>query len=292
MGKCEKWTISYRLRNGETILPDDLTHPFTPIPGHWRYWHADPFLVEDGGTTWLFAELYDRLKLKGVLACCELTPKGAGKWRIILDEPFHLSYPLVFQKDGQWYMIPESVKANSIILYRATEFPWKWERTTTLAEFRAVDTTLLQLPEGLFLVTLAVRSNGSRLAVLKVDDGLTCATVLTISDHSSPDVRPAGHILSHNGALIRPTQDCSKGYGFGLNFMKVLSLDESGLCEEMICKILPSDVTITGVQAPEGIHTYNCTETFEVIDHKEYEFGLLSKIGGIIRRIRKHIHLL
>lgn len=289
MGRCEKWTISYRLRNGNSILPEDLMRPFTPLSGHWRYWYADPFLVEDGQKTWLFAELYDRLRLKGILACCELTANGAGKWRVILDEPFHLSYPFVFRKNDQWYMIPESLGAKRIILYRATEFPWKWEKAETLAPIGAVDSTLLQTSDGSYLVTSVVENGVGRLAVLKLDDSFSSASLLAVADEENPNTRSAGGIISHNGILIRPTQDCTAGYGAALNFMKILSFGETGLREELMCKVLPGDITINGVTAPEGIHTYNCTGTFEVIDHKEYEFGLLSKIGGVIRRIKKHL---
>ena len=49
MGKCEKWTIAYRVRkDGATIL-DDVQTAFTPIPNTWRYWRADPFLFENDG---------------------------------------------------------------------------------------------------------------------------------------------------------------------------------------------------------------------------------------------------
>ena len=38
---------------------------------------------------------------------------------IVLQEPFHLSFPLVFEEDDQVYMIPESEENDSIRLYRA-----------------------------------------------------------------------------------------------------------------------------------------------------------------------------
>lgn len=289
MGKCEKWTVCYRPRKGNTVLPEDLNSPFTPIPNSLRYWRADPFVVEDGDKTWLFAELFDRPRLKGVLGCCELTANGAGKWRIILDEPFHLSYPFVFRQEGQWYIIPESLDAGRILLYRATMFPWKWEQVRELSQIDAVDTTLVQNENGSFLITIAVENQTGKLAVLKADAPLTHAEPLSISDWEDPNTRPAGRAFMKDGAIVRPSQDCTRGYGYGLNFMKILRLDVDGLQEEPLCKILPKDITITGIPKPEGIHTYNFTSAYEVIDCKEYEFGLLSKIGGVIRRIQTHL---
>ena len=39
---------------------------------------------------------------------------------IVLDEPFHLSYPYVFDHESETYMIPEAKGSNSVRLYRAT----------------------------------------------------------------------------------------------------------------------------------------------------------------------------
>ena len=45
--------------------------------------------------------------------------------QIVLDEPFHMSYPYVFKWQEDFYMIPESQEANSVRLYRALDFPTK-----------------------------------------------------------------------------------------------------------------------------------------------------------------------
>lgn len=289
MGICEKWIISYRLRNGTKTLPEDLKTPFTPLPNTWRYWRADPFLVEAEGKTWLFAELYDRLRLKGVLGCCELTDGGAEKWKIILDEPFHLSYPFVFAHQGGWYMIPEACGAGKIILYRATEFPWHWERAAELADIAGVDSTVVETAGGRYLLTVRVENQAGDLVVMKMDDGFSLSGLRSLYEKEDPNVRPAGRPYFRNGERIRPAQDCSRGYGYGLNFMVLRKLDDTSFEEELLCKVLPTDVRITGIGKPEGIHTYNFSSRYEVIDHKENEFGLVSKIGGVIRRIKKKL---
>lgn len=287
MGRCEKWTISYRRRVGMKTLLDDTEVPFIPLPNSWRYWRADPFLVEDQGKTWLFAELYDRLRLKGILACCELTESGAGKWTIVLDEPFHLSYPFVFRHNDAWYMIPESFNAGRITLYKATRFPWKWMRVSDLKDIAAVDSTIIEAPSGRYLITVRVINRVGELVIMKLSNELSLSNPRVISPKNDSNVRPAGHPFYQNGELIRPAQDCSQGYGYGLNFMRICQLDDESFSEELLCKILPKDVQICGVTKPEGIHTYNASSLYEVIDHKEYEFGMISKIGGVIRRIKK-----
>jgi len=51
--------------------------------------------------------------------------------QIVLDEPYHLSYPYVFEWQGDYYMVPESYQVNSILLYRAVNFPTDWEFVAT-----------------------------------------------------------------------------------------------------------------------------------------------------------------
>lgn len=287
MGRCEKWTIAYRRRVGTTTLPDDLETPFSPLPNSWRYWRADPFLVEQDGKTWLFAELYDRVRLKGVLACCQLTDTGSGKWKIILDEPFHLSYPFVFCHEGQWYMIPESFGAGKILLYKATAFPWAWERVTELQDMVAVDSTIIQHSSGRYLITIRVVDRVGELVIFKVDEASTLSAPRIVSDRGDENVRPAGHAFYRNGCLLRPAQDCSQGYGYALNFMQIQQLDDSHFSEDLLLKVRPEDICITGVSDAKGIHTYNLTDRYEVIDYKEYEFGSISKLAGVVKRMKK-----
>ena len=50
----------------------------------------------------------------------------------MLERPYHLSYPLVFNDGGDWYMIPETARAGTVELYRAAAFPDEWEFVTEL----------------------------------------------------------------------------------------------------------------------------------------------------------------
>ena len=52
--------------------------------------------------------------------------------QVVLDEPFHLSYPYVFKWKNDYYMLPESRQAKSVRLYKAVDFPTKWSFVGTL----------------------------------------------------------------------------------------------------------------------------------------------------------------
>lgn len=283
MRKNEKWTIAYRRRTDRKTLLDDLSSPFCVVPNTWRYWRADPFLFEKEGKTYLFAELFDRVKARGVLGCCELNDSGAKRWEVIIDEPFHLSYPFIFQRGNEVYLIPESYKSGKITLYRAVRFPNQWKKVRDLADMVAVDSTVVDTADGSYMITVRIVNGDAELVVMRLNEQLEPEDVRIISEKEDPHIRPAGNVFSWNSQTIRPAQDCTKSYGYALNFFRVSALDNTHYTEELIRKVLPEDVTIQGVRKPQGMHTYNFTDRYEVIDFKEYEFGLVGKVSKAIR---------
>ncbi len=94
---------------------------------------ADPFMVEHDGTYNLFFEFLNTQRETGEIG--HALSRDMKTWTYtgtVLSEKFHLSYPYVFRHEGEMYMIPECAKSKSIRLYRATNFPGKWEQVTTI----------------------------------------------------------------------------------------------------------------------------------------------------------------
>jgi hypothetical protein len=60
--------------------------------------------------------------------------------------------------------------------------------------------------------------------------------------------------------LIRPAQDCARGYGSGLAFCRVDRLDEEGFAQSVLARVVPHARRI------RGLHTYNRVGNFAVID--------------------------
>ena len=120
-------------------------------PGHF---YADPFLIEHASKRWVG-------KRCGTLACGELTPQGElVDVRPILELPYHLSYPMVFEDGGQFWMIPKSYAGGAIELYQASDFPYGWQRERVLYPAPAVDTTVWK-QDGLFwFFTTFLEPNG------------------------------------------------------------------------------------------------------------------------------------
>lgn len=287
--KHEFWTIAYRPRQGDSTLLDDRTTPFRIIPNNWRYWYADPHLIKVEGKTWVFAEAYDRVLRRGVVSCCEIRESGVTPWKVVLKQPYHLSYPHLLQKGGKIWMIPESYVANEIAVFRAKRFPEQWEKVKVLKQGgEPVDSTVFHSGDQRWLLTLECSEDKLMIYPLS-DDGISgkgfCAK------HADANARPAGYLFHHDGKLIRPAQDCTESYGCALNFYEVNTVAESEYAETLLVKLRPEDIPCDLNCAPKGLHTYNMTEDYEVVDFKDYEtdplFWVMRPVWFIWRRVRK-----
>lgn len=289
--KVEKWILAYRTREERKTILDDLDRPFMEIPNSIRYWRADPHLYKKDGKTWLFAELYDRVLLRGVLGCCELTESGAGKWHIILRLPFHLSYPHIFEVNNEMYMIPETIESREVQLYRASCFPYKWEYVKTIKyNCNIVDSTVCYQHDERYLMTYSYDNDGTKFSVAQMDDAGMLRNEKII-EKDTLHARPGGAIFEHQEKAIRPSQDCTEGYGCALNLNVVDQISSDGYSEHLLKKIKPSEIKTNCRNYGDGIHTYAVSDDFEVIDLKGYESRMCYVpgifLGFIPRKILK-----
>ena len=177
---------------------------------------ADPFLVKEDKTWNLFFEVYNNETKQGDLAVATSANTWTWKYqKVIIDEPFHLSYPYVFLSDGEYYLIPESFEDNSIRLYQADEFPTKWSYVKTLVEGRDyVDNSIIYYNNKWWLFS-SVTTNDQ--LYLHYADSLTGPwkehpqSPIVVDDvHKS---RPSGRLLIYEGKLYRFTMDIDPPVG-------------------------------------------------------------------------------
>lgn len=233
-----------------------------------RFW-ADPFIWVEGDKYYLFVEelLYETNR--GRISCLTLDKDmQILSNQVVLERPYHLSYPFLFEYEGQLYMIPETGKNNGIELYRCTHFPGQWEFVKTLINnVYAVDTTLLNLNGKWWLFANIKSENNSTFDTLHLyfaDHPLSEQWTPHPLNPIVKDIqsaRPAGRIFNENGALIRPSQDCSIRYGYAINFNRIATLNETSY----------SEVREHTFKPPIGfkiltVHTYNDENGLTAID--------------------------
>lgn len=235
-----------------------------------RDFAADPFLVVRDGVPHLFYET-TRKGGKGVLACSHLAD---GRWvddGIVLERATHLSYPQVFEHAGDWYMIPESGEANEVALYRAADFPARWEKVSTLLEGRYADSTLLVRDAHFYLFALNRLPGGRDVLELWHADRLAGpwrrhpATPVQASRRLS---RPAGRCFVEGGRLFRVAQDCNGDYGKRVFRVPILALSPTEYEEG------DGELLLAPPAGFAGAHTYGRVEvdgaSWRVTDAKRF----------------------
>jgi hypothetical protein len=193
--------------------------------------YADPFVVERDGRTFLFAEAYPYATGKGVIVCAELDGAGqAGPFRTILERPWHLSYPFVFEWQGETWLAPEGSTHGGVELYRATAFPWEWSfERRLLPEWPLVDPTIFEHEGRLWLLAGAATAGGSDWDELFVWhapalDGPWTPHRLNPVKSDCRSARPGGRPLRIGGRLLRPAQRCERAYGEALAWLEIRAL--------------------------------------------------------------------
>jgi hypothetical protein len=265
----EQWILLYCI-NTKSSPATSIYNYKRLIPPKDRFW-ADPFVIFENDRYFIFfEELVYKGERKGHLSVMEIDGNGiCSSPTIILKQPYHLSYPFVFKYEGEYYMIPESQQNSTIELYKALNFPYKWEFKMNLMEkIRAVDTTIFLKDDRVWLFTNIVETAGapsSEELFLFSSDSLLSTKWQShplnpiVSDVKS--ARSAGRIFQHKGKLYRPSQDCSYMYGYSTSINEVLVMNEKEYKEVKVSDISPNwadDVIAT--------HTFSYDNKLSAID--------------------------
>lgn len=187
---------------------------------------ADPFMIRASGGWHMFFEVLNADTNQGDIGLA--TSENGVDWqyeRIVLDEPFHLSYPHVFEIDGDYYMLPETSEAGEIRLYRATHFPHSWQLDTVLLEGPYADPSLLRHDGGWWMFASPEPRANARLSLFSAPAlrGPWSAVTEIYEDHADR-ARCAGVPFALNGRLYRLAQDCASRYGFSASAYEISSL--------------------------------------------------------------------
>lgn len=199
---------------------------------------ADPFLIHASGTWNLFFEALNRRNNRGEIGLATSPDLVAWQYqRIVLAEPFHLSYPQVFEWQGDCYMIPETNKTRSIRLYRADPFPTQWTPVHTLMTgLPYSDATLFRHDDRWWLFTETSAMKHDTLRLYFADDLLGAWTehpASPIVQGNARTARPAGPIVPFQGRLIRFAQDCAPRYGMGVAAFEIDELTPTRYAERL-----------------------------------------------------------
>jgi len=210
---------------------------------------ADPFLFFHKGELYLFYE--HQTKCFGLGQLRMRKTKDLVNWsdeRTILSEPFHLSFPNVFEDGGEVYMIPETGNDGSIRLYKADDDSlekWSLYRTVIKDGSMWADSDIYK-KDGKYYLFTSIYQRSAPPARLFISDSLDGEFLEHPCSPISTDVsiaRNAGRLFIHEGKLYRPVQDNTKGYGKQVSIMEVTEISPVTYKE----KLLKADIFDTTV---------------------------------------------
>jgi hypothetical protein len=177
---------------------------------------ADPFMCLANDCWYLFFEALNFNRGKGEIGLA--TSQDGLSWqyqKIVLREDFHLSYPYVFQVENDYFMIPETFEDRSVRLYKATDFPHKWELVNILLKGKDfVDASIVYFQNYWWLFSTTQASDALYLYFSpNLTEGWTEHPQSPVIKDNKQIARPGGRVIPYNQQLIRYTQDGTMVYG-------------------------------------------------------------------------------
>lgn len=238
-----RWAVSYIFANWRKAVlwrATDIPNP----PGRFL---ADPFVIRRNGRHYCFLEDYDCSARKERIAAYELSRERAEPLGVVIDEPFHLSFPFIFEYDGQLYICPESSNNRDIRLYRCVDFPLHWVFDRVLmSDVDAADTMIVKAGGRWWMFTnidpADVGDHGSELFLFHAQTPLADRWVAHPRNPVIADAlvaRNAGMIVEDETLYRFSQRQGFPLYGSAVNILKILVLSEEDYQEEAVGAVLP-----------------------------------------------------
>lgn len=265
-----------------------------------KAWYADPipYILDD--RQYVFVEAFEKYKNKGVIGVSELSPDGVlSRPEIILEEPYHLSFPHIFTVNGRYYMMPECGAARQLRIYQMQGDVRHWTLYKAFENVGELADSIAYCGEDGALYFLCCRVNPenayqTRLLQYRVchfEDPEKAELVLCWEQQEyTYEARNGGALLTRDGVRYRiAQQSTAKIYGKAIVIDRIEQLDSHGLQESAVRKITSGTEEIPLPQfiyRKWGIHTYGMTGDFEIIDLFVQRFSL----GGLWLKVWRRIY--
>lgn len=294
----EIYTIAYRNRDEHTLLDSDLL-AFDRIPYDDTFWYADPILTVYHGNTYLFMESFDMRTQLGSIACAQFDENGKlSKPEVIIQEAYHMSFPMVFAWNEELYMIPETCGNRSLNLYRCEGNIREWTlvKSFPVAE-ELVDTVVTSYgPDYVQLHCSALheqdkfKNKWQKFRIVKdgQDYRLEADTAFNGRGDYNNGYRMAGSLITEGDPVILPTQESTDiDYGAYLYLNDFSGKDITSL--PVLKKVTVDNVLLPDVDQKEqiGVHSYALSEKYEVVDMRYFRFSPRNRMRKILCKLKK-----
>ncbi len=243
--KEREWAIGIYMGDSPLHLlpPENVANPVltredvSDVPASFV---ADPFMVRVHSAWHMFFEVMNHQTGKGEIGLAISEDGMQWKYRqIVLTEPFHLSYPYVFEWMNDYYMIPETNEAGSIRLYKAKKFPVEWSLVKLLLSgARFSDSSIVRHADKWWLFSETdLKMKFDTLSLYYADDLMGPwleHPKSPVIQGDSTNTKPGGRFLVLNNRVIRYGQDCHLAYGKQVRASEIVELTTSNYSEHEV----------------------------------------------------------
>ncbi|MBT0717513.1 hypothetical protein HGT71_04365 [Rosenbergiella epipactidis] len=252
---------------------------------------ADPFGLWREGKLYLFAEAYDYRTQRGYIEAFILDQNfRVLEKRMVLKEDWHLSYPYVFEAEGEIWMLPEGYKSGRLTLYKAIEFPWRWQAEPRFSFPEAAIDATPYFHDGRWWMFYtppapkAARTNTLKLATANHLFGPWDSVPIQTLREDIHGARMGGTPFTLDGNLVLPTQDCSRTYGGAL---QLLSLPDSTLDQPSLSQTKRIEAPHRYAPFHDGLHTLAQAGPVTLVDTKRTIIGSPHRLAIELARWRR-----
>jgi len=286
IARQDDWSIGIVDRPIETFLDPEERRVVRWLPRRPGTYAADPFGVPRDGTLHVFFEEFDQRRGRGQISHLAIAPDGQIQPpETVLDPGCHTSYPFLLEAHGETWLIPETADAKEVRLYRALDFPRRWEVERVLLRGVPVSDPTIVEHDGYWWLFGTSRGRGVDYA-LRVwhAPALTGPWQLHALDPVKTDVRssrPGGTPFRHAGHLYRPAQNSARRYGGRVTINRIERLGPDTFAERPVASVDPVDA-----DHPDGIHTIAGVGSASLIDGNRTHFVPAALLLQLRRRFR------
>jgi hypothetical protein len=235
LGASLDWQVHYKHQDWPTLTLAGAT----AVPNRPGGFFADPFLHQTPQGLFCILEEFCGQRQRGIISALRLEPEGPVYLGPVLEEPFHLSFPYLFEFDGTLYMCPEMREAGEIRLYACKSFPMQWElHSVAIHDVAALDTLIFQHGKQWCLLTGILPGGDINLCpelhLFTAEDPLSGRWVPHAANPIvvDPEFARNGGLLHQAGKRFRVSQACVFGiYGASISVSEIQSVSADGYTE-------------------------------------------------------------
>ncbi len=247
---------------------------------------ADPFVSVDqkNGDAVILTEQFTTGRFNGKIAAITYSKnQGFSTPQTVISNGSHLSYPLIYNDNGRYYIIAENAYNTGVVAHEYNPENKQVVNKIKITSLPLVDATVLK-KEGKYWLFATMLGKGvfNELHIFFADEllGPYHAHKLNPVKNDFNGARPAGNFIEVDGAIYRPSQNCADYYGKSITIQKISKLSTTEFAEEEYMHLSADNYGEFNL----GVHTINSAGDFLVVDAQKGHFQPLRQIVRFFSR--------